>query len=457
MKGTKVQKRNILTILFLIIVSALTAGLLAACSTYDAEQSLIDSGYTYTVRYDANGGAFDSSIDTGDEGQEGEDGEEGEETQPEEATDTYIRVKKDSFAIEPGVVYTGAGSSPIMDAPTRTGYTIDHWELVTIDEETGAETTRVWNFETDRVTDNIVLRAIWRRNVYVVITANIDGEDVALYNMSITDPGSILSRLYNTNNGEYVYQDGKFRPDYIVNHFSTFTYNGQTYTPLAFYWMEDGERVELTEENAVYEQSYYDNGQNKTLYADVLEGNFTMVTQAVINNSTLRLNATSNWYLLEDVDFGMSYSGSSYWNALQRFNGNIYGNGHTISNIWVRSQVTNVSSALSSSIFGTMNGVVRDVTFKNVELTVYAGFFNTPTGKNINVALLASEFDDNGQFENVTLEDCKISMVNQIVDGVEKFTYNLPANGTNYWFDVNDLEQTVSGVVTVETKENDAL
>lgn len=443
MKINKAQKRNILIVLFLLIVTAVCAGTLSACSSSDMEDQLREQGFDYQVTYDANGGTFATNSS---------------------ATTQYVLVQYNSLTVEPGYWPSGMGELNIVSRPTRIHYQLTGWELVEEGED-GSEQTRPWNFSTDRVTEDITLRAIWERYDLLYLNAIIDGEEVNFQTWDITQPGSILSRFYNTND-EGVYS---LRADTINRSLLRLTHTEvagdtevtTTYTPTGFYWLdEDGQRVEFSVDNAVYPENVTD----LTLYADVLEGQFTFVTQETVGRS-FTLQSDSNWYLLEDIDLGQQYvesdiisdyTSSYKWHALDEFNGIIYGNGYTISNVWVVDEVRNGVEASNYSMFGVMNGIVDDITFENVELTVYCNPTSSIDATQVkNIALLASTFGD-GTFTDVVLEGCSITVINSSFEGVDKFAYQLAEDNNLYWIG-QAQNQTVTGDVTFNGETEDDL
>ena len=280
--------------------------------------------------------------------------------------------------------------------------------------------------------------------------------------------GSFVSALYDAQNidGQSVYT---LRADTIRRAWRTFEdEDGNARSVIGFYWLDDNnERVDLTVENAVFAEGE----RSKTLYAEVLDGEYEFITQD--NASRTSLESSSRWYLLEDVDFGMSYNSDPLamnvksWNALESFNGVIYGNGHTISNIWIKDEIGVRDVSGLHSIFGDMSGQVYDLTFENVEYTVYSYRYggtvtNAPT---ITIAFLANQFPEEqdgsvpGLFKNVTLNNAKLSVVNASYEyelegeTVTEVRFNaVIADDYNYyWINQPSTQQSVTGSITYES------
>ena len=425
MKITKARKK-LTAVLAALFLAALSAAMLGACAVYDAEQDIISDGYIHTVTYDANGGDFDSS--------------------PARRQETVtVRVGDNSLTVEPGYWPDGAGENDIVAMPERTGYEFLYWELVETDAN-GAETTREWNFLKDRVTSDITLRAVWERNIVLYISAIVDGVEMNFREITMEPGTNFISTFYSTAaDGTYT-----LTPDTIKRAFLSLGSGNDVYTPLSFYWLdENGNKTPLTADNAVYPEDV----REATIYAEVLKGAYTYVTQK--NAATLTLSADSHWYLLEDIDLGHSYDSGALikgtcWQALESFEGVIYGNGHTISNVWVKDVLSRSVTSFNRSIFGVMNGTVDDLTFENVEYTLAYSSAGIPLTGTFNVALLASSFGEGGAFTDVALENCTITIVNaQDVSGSALYSYKLAEENDCYFVNAS-AQSTVTGQVQIK-------
>ena len=449
MKSAKVHKLRYLIALLVLSAAALFAGVFASCASNDVLQQLIDQGYIHTVTYDANGGDFNPSPSI-------------------EQLTIEVRVKDNSLTVEPGYRAPGAGELDGVSLPTRSGYELTGWQLVTVGED-GKETLTPWDFANDRVTGNITLRAVWIEQIVLTINA-VDGTGTTIATETILREGygSFVSALYDAQNidGQSVYT---LRADTIRRAWRTFEdEDGNARSVIGFYWLDDNnERVDLTVENAVFAEGE----RSKTLYAEVLDGEYEFITQD--NASRTSLESSSRWYLLEDVDFGMSYNSGPLamnvksWNALESFNGVIYGNGHTISNIWIKDEIGVRDISGLHSIFGDMSGQVYDLTFENVEYTVYSYVYggtvtNVPT---ITIAFLANQFPEEqdgsvpGLFKDVTLNNAKLSVVNASYEyelegeTVSEVRFNavIVDDYNYYWINQPSTQQSVTGSITYES------
>lgn len=428
LKSMRKKRRNLLLFLTAALLAVIMVGVLSACTEQiDPEQEIIQAGYIHEVTYDANGGSFNSDFNS-------------------PAQYEYVRVQENSLTIEPEYSADNEEGDPNSITLYRSGisnnYFLAGWKLVLFDEE-GNETglsEEYWNFTTDRVTGDITLRADWVQRGELVLNITVDDQVVTFNQQTslVVTPGeSFLSSLYsaNSSNGYTV------REDYVRSSVrSQTTEDDQTYTLLEFFYDEDLTQP-VTAENAVYPE---DNRPQLNLYARYLEGNFNVLSQETLSAGT-SLTSSSNWYLVTDLDFSDRSGTAVRWDALRLFSGTIYGNGHSITGVEIRSEVNDDRSAPASrSIFGVMQGSVRDLTFAGVQFTVYAQAI-TDTGRPaIEIAFLASSFSG-GVFDNVTLTDCTVRTINATLENENRgFTYSLTEGETVE----NWLAGSNSGTVT---------
>lgn len=405
MKSMRKKRRNLLLFLTATLLAVIMVGVLCACTTVDREQEIIQAGYIHEVTYDANGGSFNSNSP---------------------AQYEYVRVQENSLTIEPDYSADNVEGDPnsitLYRSEISNNYFLAGWQQVLFDEE-GNETgvsEEYWNFTTDRVTGDITLRADWVQRGELVLNITVDDQVVTFNQQTslVVTPGeSFLSSLYsaNSSNGYTV------REDYVRGSVRTQTADDQTYTLLEFFY-DEALTQPVTAENAIYPE---DNRAQLNLYARYLEGNFSVLSQETLSSGTY-LNSGSNWYLVTDLDFSDRSGEPVKWDALRLFSGTIYGNGHSITGVEIRSEVNADRSAPANrSIFGVMEGSVHDLTFAGVQFTVYAQAI-TDTGRpEIGIAFLASSFSG-GVFDNVMLTDCTVKTINATLENENRgFIYSL--------------------------------
>lgn len=370
--------RRILCAGFLMLLT-LAAGLLCACSSSTGEEDLINRGYVCLVVYDANGGSFDNNI-----------------------LKTEVRAKENSLIPEPGDAdKNNAG----VKTPTRSSYSLVGWYQAKTDESgeilyegEGENRTPVlsdaaWNFRKDKVTGNITLFAKWEQKFYfnVYIEKSDGTQQIIKERQEANKENPLIEALYTPlSDGTYLR-----RADYISSLTTA------RFTILDFYLSPD-----LDEDSRMADDYKYEGEGELNLYAKYLEDKYTFISQT----NKPALTSSAKWYFVEDVDFE-----GAEWDTLDSFSGTIYGNGFTASDITFISNAKKPGSSSSDnstyhSLFGKMNGVVQDLTFKDFTLSVVGSSFGAVPGIQ-KAAFLATGFGSGGLFENVVLENCKIEFV----------------------------------------------
>ena len=380
-----------------VMVVSLTAGIFASCSYGpDQEQKKKEEGYKYTVTYDANGGTFGADLPV-----------------------TYALVKENSPAPAPG--YVDAATQASVKVPTRRDYQLVGEVKASNDSEANSAAMQTkswfkwlkdengnfryeedgltpkldetpWDFIKGRVTEDMTLVAKWTKVYRYIIclteTVEENGVEVQtekeLRSYTVQPGTTILDKLYKKNAPVR-------REDYV-------NFNVSGYTILDFYL-----DAELTEQMPMdYAHPGTVDGHNDVkVYVKYLKGSFD-----IISNDNIRpLTGTSNWYLIEDIDLS-----NTTWEMQPSFSGKIYGNGYKFKNATISSYATKPTGAYRQhSIFGTMKGLIEDVTFENFTVKVQTQYNAQGVIGEQRIAFLAYELVDNGEFKNVTLADCKLS------------------------------------------------
>ena len=327
-------------IMILGALAALTFGLaLAGCAQERLTLDDLDEmGYPHTVTFDLMGG------------KSGEN-------------DVLVqRVRDNSLVVEPGT------NIIVGEAPTRSGYTFNAFYRGTKDGENvtyGEE----WDFETDRVTEDITLYARWLSNYTITVHY---GES---YEETYTVPVSQDAQ-------------GNIRP---VNSISI---SGQTVLDNAFYTSAaDAEKKEnavafpytptgLTQENTTVD-----------LWANTLKGVWRLVETA----EDFQLYNGTNIYLMNDIDFG-----GKELSFPEAYTGTFEGNGYTLSNFTVSQQSGTGTGAQSFGLFRELRATasIRNVTFRNV---TYVAELENPIVTEYRTGVLAGNAAQGAKIENVTI------------------------------------------------------
>ena len=333
MKSGNNMKKKIL----IILVIVLTLCTLAACSTGVDIDSILDE-YPITVTIDYNGG---------------KDGE---------SSSQRIQCKKDSLLPRPG-------TTSFLSEPQLAGYEVgSYWKGVRgNDGELLLE--KEWNFQTDRVTEDMTLFVIWQREKAITI---IYGENnTQSYTFRIIESAT-SSNVFNRNDLETV------APKW------------QGHTFYAYYLDED-----CTQEL----QYPYDYSANpvETLYTKYIEGNWKIVKGI---SDLIGIGANDNVWLDADIDLS-SYKGNIF---PANYSGEFNGRGHVISNYAFSKSTSRGTTNCYAGLINILSATayIHDVTFENFTLTVSFNESNNDGVAN-SIGLLAAVVQEGARIENVTL------------------------------------------------------
>ena len=278
-------------------------------------------------------------------------------------TEKKVFVKNNSLFLEPG-------QSTKYQAPTKSGFNIEGYYLGEKDSEGNIEFGEKWNFDTDRVTADVILYVKWVEKLTINIIYGENNSQKNVITLIIKDKDPSWS---------------------VFSSFTAPTWSG--YTFCAFYY--DAEYTKKIEFPYDYQVKPVQN-----IYARFAEGDWTVIDDA---SQTKSITYSAKIYLLNDIDFdGMS--GYSFPTA---FNGEINGNGHKIKNIALAKSTTkNVNYC---GLFNKLEAkaYIRDVSFENIRITVT---FNEPNadGKDNFMGVLAGSITEGAKIENVQVSGALI-------------------------------------------------
>jgi len=421
-------------------------GLFASCSYESQEEAKKEEGYVYCVTYDAGGGYFGANVSR-----------------------TYTLVKPGSLTPAPG--YKDANQSGVI-IPSRRNHQLiaedsdnclntRSWYLAETDEngeiiyevEGDKKTPKLksdipWDFTKDKVNSDITLVAMWEEVytfVLYVTTTNDKGEEVleSLGKTYLSYPGgSITKSLYHDLESEHPYRADNIKVKVTGKDYTLLgLYLDKELTvPYSFDYVHPGSRDEQ-----ITEKDEEGNTVTKTvqtnevkIYADYLVGKYEFIT----NENKSALSTDSKWYLLEDVEYYTAdvLTGETVqatWEKLDEFNGEIYGNGYSLKGVKISSQP--IKGTSMHSMFGTINGVIEDVTFIDFTLNVEANRYADRIVEDQRVALLAYKLGESSRLTGVVIEDCSITLTNS-----SKFSaiFNL-TDGKGLWYETATTDPDV--------------
>ena len=259
------------------------------------------------------------------------------------------------------LMFTPGASNTNTESPVRSGYHVKEY-YVREKATDGSETERVWNFDKDRITEDLTLYCRWAKNYSVRIRY---GEDFAKTSeVSVSDEDPSVSR----------FTAPKWEGHTLIGY-----YYDEAYTqPVTF----------------PYIHAHDDANPDETVYAKFIEGNYRVISKP---SDLKSVSAGANYYLLNDID--MSEAGKISFP--DTYSGQFLGNGHKILNLTVEK-----NQSKTGTIYGLFNrlasgAVLRDVTFENLQVKVNLN--NLQNQMLLQMGALAGLCDDGATVENVTL------------------------------------------------------
>ena len=329
------------TAVLLGAAALLACGLAFAGCSQDrlTTDDLIEMGFVHTVTFDLQGGKSG------------------------ERTELVQQVQDNSLVVEPGT------NVLVGEEPTRSGFTFNAFCRGTEDADGNVTYGEEWDFERDRVTEDITLYARWLSNYS--ITVHYGDEYKETYTVPVTQDAQ-----------------GNIQP------LNSITISGQTVLDGFYTSAADAEKKEnvitfpytptgLTQENTTVE-----------LWTNTLDGVWKLVETAEDLRSFY--NGT-NIYLLNDIDFG-----GEELSFPEAYTGTFEGNGHTLSNFTVSQAAGTGAGVQSFGLFRELRATasIHNVTFKNV---TYVAELDNPIVTEYRAGVLAGNAAKGAKVENVTI------------------------------------------------------
>lgn len=337
MKSGFNMRKKLLLILGIIAATAL-ALFVGACSS-GADVDAIIKEYPITVIFDYNGGKTGES-----------------ETQ-------RIQCKMNSLLPKPG-------ATSFFSEPELAGYEVGSYWKGTRGKDGEINLEREWNFDTDRVTENMTLFVIWQREKAIDIVYGENNSQT--YSFRILESAT-SSNVFNRADLEII------APKWTNHSF------------YAYYYDED-----YTEE-VKYPYDYSANPVDK-LYAKYIEGNWKIVKG--ISDLT-GISANTNVWLDATLDLS-SYRNNNVFPA--NYSGEFNGRGNQIIGYSFTKSTSRGTLNSNAGLFGTITSTayIHDVKFVDLSLTVN---FNETSddGAINNIGLLAAVVQDGARIEDVTV------------------------------------------------------
>lgn len=325
-----------------------TAAAVSACA--EETKTPQEMGYTVKVTYDFNGGSFGG----------------------EESMDFYY--KENSPALRPG-------DNAVLGDIIYSGYYLSGWQVYEGSGEDAVATGEYWDFDTDRVQQDMVLVAEWTPNPYVeVIYLDMEGVRLDLP-AGRAEPSS--------GSESVILREGD------VEGYTFYGYFLDEACALPF----DHEQESVS---VVYDPGSPD--YHKTVYAKLLPGEWFIVRSANDFN-LLTAHSEENIFLDADIDLTNLIGMPGTWGGLTSFSGKFEGNGHTISNF--TTTLRQSSGRASYGLFGELaeNAVIRGVKFVNIELSL-----SISSNASVSYGFVCGYLDSGASVMEVSFENCSMRL-----------------------------------------------
>ncbi len=272
----------------------------------------------------------------------------------------YLGVKNGSVvAIKPGY------SDAYKEAALK-GYYIEGWYTAKTDSEgkvmVGDDGRVVfdkkWDFERDTVSSDITLYANFVQKATLIITG---GDKDVVYNGLAGKSEKIPDLIDQPKKAGYTF----------LGYYTDETYEEEFAWPYV-----------------------YQEGETKYVYARFIEGVWDIVSTP--EQFTAALSAKKNIYLTADLDFT-----GKKWASGITYNGEIAGNGHTITGVSVKIEAVRTSQQYAG-LFGALgsSAYLHDLTIENVQVSFTDGGFMSPFYK---VSMLSTKLEEGSRLTNVTV------------------------------------------------------
>ena len=341
--------------IFALSVSALG---LAGCSQHRLMQDdLVSMGYEYEVVFDLAGGKVG------------------------ERETSVLQVKPNSYLPKPG-------STPLIAAPVREGYTLNDYYRGEKDEDGQITYGERWDFGKDRVNSDLTLYVKWLKNYSLVVHYGENFSKEKAFSVSQTSEGEPLP-LTSVNLTEV--------------------------TVIGFYLDKDKkEEIEFP-----YTPPCSEENTEVHIYADTMDGNWKIVNSA----DDFNLYAATNVYLTADIDLG-----GKEITMPDVYTGIFNGNGHTVKNFKVKRDLKGKYDTCAG-IFGELGSgaEIYNVKFENV--TLDASLAN-PVVTDYYAGMLAGRAHENVKLKDVTVTgtfNCSVIAAHFDKTEVGAFIGDLPA------------------------------
>ena len=365
----------------------------------DPYQTNDESGYTVSVKYDANGGTFTTNTSV--------------------IVDSYNIAQNNKIALlSPDNSLRGNDAFTAV----RNGYFFAGWyaQRTVVGTDANGEAIysygEKWNFESDLLEVDPNKSYTSKEPVLTLYAAWIPYFEIEFYAL---DTGELLDTMtYDPTSGKELYVPAWDETTGAVKLYDFPAREGYTFD--AVYFDEAGKNqitdTILTHPGQVDYATGTATDSTLKLYVDWMEGEWYRIYTA----EQFADNATMNgcYEIYADLDFADETWPTAFMYG--NFSGQIVGNGHTISNIEL---VQTNNSKTNAGLFGalTEGAKITDVTFTNVTLTIESGTRVNGT----NYGLFAGTISDGAVITGTSVTNSTLYIDSDCYFGVDDYSIGL--------------------------------
>lgn len=345
-------------LLFALTAAVIVCMALLGASCTQTQIMPPEMGYPLKVTYDFNGGLCADN----------------------ESMDFYF--KENTPALRPGV-------TDVLGDVVKAGYFISGWTVAYQDESGEVQPTdKIWDFDNDRVTKDMILIANWEENPRVeIVFLDEEGDRIQ----------SLPSSVQSASSGS----------DELILHEAEA--DGYTFYQ---YFLDEECTQPFDHSYDTIKLSYDVNDPNyhRIVYAKMLEGKWFIVRSSGDLNK-LSQHQNDDVYLAADIDLTDLLGNKGSWGGVTSYNGRFNGNGHTISNF---TYTVTQGSAAGYGIFASLgeNAIVEDLKIANADVQI-----TVRTNQSASCGFFAGTIGAGATVRGVTLENCTYKL-NRTAGGV---------------------------------------
>ncbi len=427
----------------MLIISLILIG----CSESTPYDEYNEAGYTVSVKYDANGGMFTTSVDVIVDSYKYSDipiGSSGNRELALRSPDDESRGKGNYYSASRAGYFLAGWYTDRIAVIDEQGRELD--ENGNVASESGQPVAYSysgrWDFEKGRLqldpnetydaNKPITLYAAWVKNFKYEFYSLKTGKLISEYSFDPNYIKEITLPFWNTDTGML-----------DVGHFPSqdTTRDGNALMTLnveGIYLSEDGTEPVVSEtlrhKGTLVLDTAVSVDNVMKVYIDYLDGEWYRIYKA--EHFVEHSSSSGNYEIMADLDFTDQIWKTSLMYG--NFRGNIIGNGHVFKNINIEQTDTSKQNA---GLFGRLmsESSIKDITLDNVTFTVQNG----TRIQDVSFGLLCGTLDPEATLSGVTIENSRIE-INASAGGLIGDTLNIGLVCGSGWTD--DLDISYDGI-----------